>query len=153
MAGQTKKPGRSPEAAKRKPPAGKPNAPKLKSPERRLTLLVVDDERPVIAAIRKAFMPYKDQVDLGTTTSGVEALLLVSEMRPDGVVVDAVMPDIDGLEVCRRIRARRQMDKIRIFIMDKDVPPELEQASKQAGAVMCLRKPVDVNLLLELMRR
>ncbi len=67
-------------------------------------LLVVDDERQVLDAIKRAFKPYANQVELQTTTSGVEALLLVSEQKPHGMLIDLNMPDIDGIEVCRRLR-------------------------------------------------
>src|SRR6185503_15691604 len=45
-------------------------------------LLVVDDEKPVLEGLKRVFKPYANQVDITTTTSGVEALLLVSEQRP-----------------------------------------------------------------------
>jgi excisionase family DNA binding protein len=51
-------------------------------------LLVVDDEKPALDTIKRAFKPYAAQVEVMTTTSGVEALLLVSEQRPHGMLVD-----------------------------------------------------------------
>jgi excisionase family DNA binding protein len=115
-------------------------------------LLVVDDERPVLDAIKRAFKPYSAQVELQTTSSGVEALLLVSEQKPHGMLIDLNMPDIDGLEVCRRIRARKQMESVRLITMTSNHSPEVVEQSKQAGAIACLAKPLDVQQVLELVR-
>ncbi|QSQ20156.1 response regulator [Pyxidicoccus parkwayensis] len=115
-------------------------------------LLVVDDERPVLEAIKRAFKPYAAQVELQTTTSGVEALLLVSEQKPHGMIIDLNMPDIDGLEVCRRIRARKQMEGVRLITMTSLHSPEVVEQSKQAGALACMAKPLDVQEVLELFR-
>src|SRR5437762_4513299 len=70
-----------------------------------IRILVVDDEKAVLDAVKRTFRPFAEQVHLTTTTSGVEALLLVSEQKPHGLVIDLNMPEVDGFEVCRRIRA------------------------------------------------
>src|SRR5579872_4382022 len=69
-----------------------------------VSLLVIDDEKPVLDALKRALKPYADRVQLSMTTSGVEGLLMVSEQKPHGLLVDINMPDLDGLEVCRAIR-------------------------------------------------
>ncbi|NOK23112.1 MULTISPECIES: response regulator [Corallococcus] len=115
-------------------------------------LLVVDDERPVLDAIKRAFKPHANQVELQTTTSGVEALLLVSEQKPHGMIIDLNMPDIDGIEVCKRIRARKQMEGVRLITMTSNHTPDVVEQSKQAGAVACLPKPLDVTQVMELFR-
>ncbi|NMO22634.1 response regulator [Pyxidicoccus fallax] len=115
-------------------------------------LLVVDDERAVLDAIKRAFKPFAAQVELQTTTSGVEALLLVSEQKPHGMIIDLNMPDIDGLEVCRRIRARKQMEGVRLITMTSLHSPDVVEQSKQAGALACMAKPLDVQQVLELFR-
>ncbi|RKH42520.1 response regulator [Corallococcus sicarius] len=115
-------------------------------------LLVVDDERQTLDAIKRAFKPHANQVELQTTTSGVEALLLVSEQKPHGMIIDLNMPDIDGIEVCKRIRARKQMEGVRLITMTSLHTPDVVEASKQAGAVACLAKPLDVTQVMELFR-
>ncbi|MCP3105361.1 response regulator [Myxococcus sp. K15C18031901] len=115
-------------------------------------LLVVDDERAVLDAVKRAFKPFAAQVELQTTTSGVEALLLVSEQKPHGMIIDLNMPDIDGLEVCRRIRQRKQMEGVRLITMTSMHTPDVVEQSKQAGALACLAKPLDVQQVLELFR-
>ena len=68
-----------------------------------MKILVVDDERAVRDSLRRALELQGYQVDLAA--DGAEALaLLEANGQPDAVVLDILMPGIDGLEVCRRIR-------------------------------------------------
>ena len=115
-------------------------------------LLMVDDEKPVLDALKRAFKPYANQVELTSTTSGVEALLLVSEHKPHGMLVDLSMPDLDGLEVCRRIRARKALEGVRIITMTGRYTPDVVEQSLKAGATACMAKPVDVQQVLDVFR-
>jgi excisionase family DNA binding protein len=115
-------------------------------------ILVVDDEKPVLDAMRRAVKAHGAEVELTTTSSGVEALLLVSELKPHGMLIDLNMPDMDGFEVCRRIRARKTLESVRLLTMSGRHTPELVDQSLKAGAVACLAKPIEVEALLELFR-
>jgi excisionase family DNA binding protein len=115
-------------------------------------LLVVDDEKAVLDAMKRAFKPFATQLELVTTTSGVEALLLVSEQKPHGMLIDLNMPDIDGFEVCRRIRARKQLESVRLITMTARHNPEMVEGSLRAGAIACLPKPVDPQQVIEQFR-
>ncbi len=115
-------------------------------------LLIIDDEKPVLDGLKRAFKPYSAQVDVTTTTSGVEALLLVAEQKPHGMLVDLNMPDLDGLEVCRRIRIRKPLEAVKLITMTARLSPELVDQSMQAGAVACLPKPIDVQQVMALFK-
>jgi excisionase family DNA binding protein len=112
-------------------------------------LLVVDDEKPVLDTLKRAFRPFGEQVQLTTTTSGVEALLLMTELMPHGLLIDLNMPELDGLEVCRRVRGRKQFEAIRLITMTGRHSPEVVEQSLKAGASACLAKPVSVEEVLE----
>ena len=62
------------------------------------------------------------------------------------------MPDMDGFEVCRRIRARKSLEAVRLITMTGRHSPELAEQSLKAGAIACLPKPIEVETLLELFR-
>ncbi len=115
-------------------------------------LLVVDDEKPVLDAMKRAFKPFANQVELVLTTSGVEALLAVAEQKPHGMLIDLNMPDIDGYEVCRRIRSRKQLESVRLITMTARHTPDVVDQSMKAGAIACLSKPVDAQQVVDLFR-
>jgi excisionase family DNA binding protein len=115
-------------------------------------LLVADDEKPVLDAMKRAFKAHANQVELTTTTSGVEALLLVTELKPHGLLIDLNMPEVDGFEICRRIRARKNLEGVRLITMTGRHTPEMVEQSLKAGAVACIAKPVEVGQVLELFR-
>jgi len=117
-----------------------------------IKLVVVDDEKNVLEALKRAFKPYSQQVEITTTTSGVEAVLLVTEQRPHGLLIDLNMPDMDGLEVCRRLRTRKQLESVKIITMTGRHSPDVVDQSIKAGAVACLPKPVDIAQVLELFK-
>jgi excisionase family DNA binding protein len=117
-----------------------------------IKLVVVDDEKQVLDAMKRAFKPFAGQVELVTTTSGVEAILLVSETRPHGLLIDLNMPEIDGLEVVRRVRSRKPLEGVRLITMTSRHSPEQVEASLKAGASACLPKPVDVAAVLDVFK-
>jgi excisionase family DNA binding protein len=117
-----------------------------------IRLLIVDDDKPVLDALKRAFKPLGSQIEVTTTSSGVEALLLVNEQKPHGMLVDLTMADLDGFEVCRRIRMRKQLDSVKLITMTARFSQELADQSIKSGAVACLAKPIDTQQVLELFR-
>jgi excisionase family DNA binding protein len=117
-----------------------------------IRLLVVDDEKAALDALRRAFKPHAPGVEVTTTTSGVEALLAVSELKPHGMLIDLNMPDLDGVEVIRRIRARKPLESVRLIAMTGGASKDLIDQATKAGAVAVYSKPVDVQQVLELFR-
>ena len=71
-------------------------------PERSMRILVVDDDPPSVKMI--GFLLREEGYTVLTTNSGPEALRMLNEEMPDLVILDVMMPGMDGLEVCRRIR-------------------------------------------------
>jgi len=115
-------------------------------------LVIIDDEKPVLDAMRRALRPYQGQIQVTTTTSGLEGLLLVSEHRPHGLLVDLHMPDLDGYEVCRVIRGRKALEGVRVITMTGRHSQDVVDRSLKAGAAACLPKPVDAHQILEMFR-
>jgi two-component system OmpR family response regulator len=85
--------------------------------ERRGRVLVVDDEAPIIELLSTAlrYMGY----DVTTARNGAGALEAASRTPPDVVVLDVMLPDIDGFEVCRRLRADGDFVPV-IFLTARD---------------------------------
>jgi excisionase family DNA binding protein len=117
-----------------------------------IRLLVVDDEKPVLDAIKRQFKQFADRVEVVTTSSGIEAILLVAENKPHGMLIDLNMPDLDGYEVVRRIAARKQFEGVKLITMTGRHSPDVVAESLKAGAAACLAKPVQAETVMELFK-
>jgi excisionase family DNA binding protein len=115
-------------------------------------LLLVDADKALLELTRKAFKGMGGSVDLVATSSGLEGLLLATESKPHGLLVDLGLTDVDAMELVRRIHAHRPLEGVRIITMVAQHTPELVQASLDAGAIACLPKPLDPTAVLELFR-
>lgn len=105
-------------------------------------ILVVDDDAPVQRTIKRVLE--KEGHFVSTASNGQEALDFVSKQRPDLVVLDIIMPELDGLEVCRRIRADPFVAKLPIlFLTAKGRPTDIAQGL-DAGGDDFLTKPFEV---------
>jgi len=106
-------------------------------------LLVVDDDRAVRDALRRALTLAGYAVECAE--GGAEAIELVAEELPDAVVLDVGMPEIDGLEVCRRLRLLG--NRVPILMLTARVEVSDRIAGLDAGADDYLVKPFDVEEL------
>ncbi len=83
------------------------------------TILVVDDE-PNITQLLKLYLS-RSGFQVETAANGEDALRKTRALRPDLIVLDLKLPDIDGLEVCRRVRAESDIPLIMLTARDEDI--------------------------------
>lgn len=109
----------------------------------RLVLVVDDDEmiRRLVRAVLEA-----DEFEVAEARDGQTALKLASETRPAVVVLDVMMPGLDGVEVCRRL----DHDQVKVVVLTARDDPKLEAEAKLAGADAFLTKPFSPIELLDL---
>ncbi|MEA2209147.1 MAG: two-component system, OmpR family, response regulator MprA [Solirubrobacteraceae bacterium] len=105
-----------------------------------MKVLVVDDDRSVREALRRVLTLAGYEVQLAD--GGAEAIELVVQSVPDAVVLDVGMPEIDGLEVCRRLRLLG--NRVPILMLTARVEISDRVAGLDAGADDYLVKPFDV---------
>lgn len=115
----------------------------------RKRMLIVDDDAIHLKAFARAFERYGDEIEIITSSDGVEALVLVGALEPHVVVLDVLMPLIDGLEVCRRLKANPKTRGISVVIVSGCVDAALERKAAAAGAVCCLLKPIRPAAVME----
>ena len=108
-----------------------------------MRVLVVDDDRAVREALRRVLTLAGYEVQ--TAEGGAEAIELVVQAVPDAVVLDVGMPDVDGLEVCRRLRLLG--NRVPILMLTARVEISDRVAGLDAGADDYLVKPFDVDEL------
>jgi putative two-component system response regulator len=102
-------------------------------------LLVVDDE-PINIQILSSILG--DDYTLSAATSGTKALELARKQSPDLILLDMMMPDIDGLEVCKTLKEDDATKDIPIIFVTGMSDPENEKLGLEAGAVDYISKPV-----------
>jgi DNA-binding response OmpR family regulator len=105
-------------------------------------ILAVDDDEPVLRSVRRVLENAGYTVH--TASNGQDALKMIERNRPDLVVLDIIMPGLDGLEVCRRIRADPYIARLPIlFLTAKGRPNDVAQGL-DAGGDDFLTKPFEV---------
>ncbi|MDQ3941365.1 MAG: response regulator [Actinomycetota bacterium] len=107
-------------------------------------VLVVDDTDHVRKMLAE-MMELDGFEVVGTAGSGVEAVDLAQATHPDVVVMDFKMPEMDGLEAARTIRASHPDQAIVLYTAYLDA--ELERQAKEAGVAMCVGKIEGLNQL------
>ena len=101
-----------------------------------ISVLLVDDSPVVIDGLRSILRSIPDIEIVGDATGGAEAVKKSRELAPDVVVVDAQMPDVDGVEATRRIKEAVPTAKV-LFMA---IHPDRVEAALEAGADCCLGK-------------
>lgn len=114
-----------------------------------MKILVVDDERPVRESLRRALELEGYEIELAE--NGGDALeRLEHNSQPDALVLDVLMPGIDGLEVCRRLR--REGNQLPVLMLTARTEVENRVAGLDAGADDYLTKPFALEELLARLR-
>jgi two-component system, OmpR family, response regulator MprA len=111
-------------------------------------LLVIEDDRAVRQALERALT--FDGYEVSTANDGSEGLAKVLDEQPDAIVLDVMMPHVDGLEVCRRLRARGDTTPILVLTARDTVGDRV--AGLDAGADDYLVKPFALDELLARIR-
>ena len=113
-----------------------------------MRILVVDDDAAVRSSLDRALRMNGYAVDMAA--DGAEALTQVAESPPDAMVLDVLMPNVDGLEVCRRLRALGDRTPILMLTAQDGVSERV--AGLDAGADDYLPKPFALDELLARLR-
>ncbi len=111
-------------------------------------ILIVDDDEEVGQLLTRLFTYSSSPVETMTATSGFEAGRLVHSFEPHVVLLDLMMPGVDGFEVCRDIKQNPATRAIRVVAMTGYYEDDNVAGILDAGAEVCLSKPFKLNALL-----
>jgi len=108
--------------------------------ELRKKVLIVDDERLTRAVLQHNVV--LAGYDVMVAGSGKEAMEKIIDVTPDLIVVDLVMPDMNGFEMCRRIRSNKETTKTPVIVVSALQSQSDVEEAKISGANVYLTKPV-----------
>ena len=121
------------------------------APGRRLRVLLADDQALVRAGIRQILDTSPDIEVVGEAADGRETLERYAALRPDVALVDLVMPNKDGLDVTRELRAHHP--DARVLILSLHMDGDYAERVLRAGAMGAIGKDVDPEELVDAVRR
>jgi excisionase family DNA binding protein len=113
-----------------------------------IRVLVVDDE-PEILKLFEAALGSDNRFEVTTAGTGYEAGMLTQRIRPDVVVLDLRLPDVDGSVVCRTIRDNPELIQTHIIMISGAMGDQEENELLAAGADVCFHKPIDMDAFTE----
>lgn len=114
------------------------------APDRRVKLLIVEDNDDIREYISQAL---EEEFDVATARNGLEGLKKAQELHPDLVISDIMMPEMDGIEMCRTLKEDIVTSHIQVILLTaKDSIPDREEGY-EAGADSYLTKPFSAKLL------
>lgn len=113
-------------------------------------LLIVDDDEDLVDLLVDQFAR-DGRFDVRSVNNGFGAGMLIKEFGPDLVILDVMLPDINGMEVCQLVRGDKTMDDVRIICISGMVEEDKIEDLKASGATDFLHKPFEVETLIERM--
>jgi excisionase family DNA binding protein len=110
--------------------------------------LIVDDDVELVELLRD-MLDSDGRFEIRTANNGFDAGMLVKEYRPDIIILDVMLPDINGKEVCQRVRSDPSMDDVQIICISGMVEQDRIADLKASGANDFLQKPFEVDTLMD----
>jgi DNA-binding NarL/FixJ family response regulator len=114
--------------------------------QQELRILIADDQPYMRRAVKSLLESHQGWTVCGEAVDGLDAVSQMAELQPDVVVMDMMMPNLNGLEATRRIR--QQFPSSRILILTLHDVPELVRLARSAGAGGLVLKSESNRLLI-----
>lgn len=111
-------------------------------------ILVVDDDKDLVELITDV-LERDGRFEVRSVNNGFDAGMMVKEYHPDLIVLDVMLPDINGKEVCQRIRSDATMEAVKIICISGMVEQDKVADLKAAGADDFMQKPFDTAKLVD----
>ena len=112
-------------------------------------ILIVDDEAHIRMLIGQTLEELEDEgVEFFTAENGEIALDIIQKENPQLVFLDVMMPKMNGMEVCRRVKKELGMDKVCIVLLTAKGQETDRQKGLDVGADVYMTKPFDPEVLL-----
>jgi excisionase family DNA binding protein len=113
----------------------------------RRKILVVDDDEIIVETIVLALEEDDHDYEVISAADGFEAGLQISRVKPHLVLLDIMMPDINGYEVCRRLKGDTETADIKVVVLSAYLDDDSYARMREYGADACFSKPLPLEKL------
>ncbi|MBK9284707.1 MAG: response regulator transcription factor [Sphingobacteriaceae bacterium] len=110
-------------------------------------ILLIDDEPDILVFMK--FNLQKEGYKVETAISGKEGVSLTSEFKPDLIVLDVMMPEMDGFETCMQLRKNKELNNTFIVFLTASGEDNLQVKGFEAGADDYIHKPIKIALFIK----
>ena len=125
---------------------GMPISEEAKAEEKK-KIFVVDDYKIILETIVQALEEDEFGYEMISASDGFEAGLQVNHFKPDLMILDIMMPDINGYEVCQKIKSSPETKDIKIVVLSAYLDDDAFKQMKENGADACFSKPLPLEQL------
>ena len=112
-------------------------------------VLIVDDEKDFLDIIAERLRAR--EMDVSATTSAEDALYMIEERFYDAVIMDFMMPAMDGFKALKLMKAKQPQTQI--ILLTGNVPDEKRREAKAVGALAVIEKPPDLKDLIQMIKK
>jgi excisionase family DNA binding protein len=113
----------------------------------RIKILVVDDDPIIVESIVQSLEEDEHDYEVISASDGFEAGLQVNHFKPNLLILDIMMPDIKGFEVCQKIKSNEETKNTKIIVLSAYLDDEKFNKMKEHGADACFSKPLPLSQL------
>ena len=114
-------------------------------------ILIVDDEKPITTLLAQTFE--QEGHEVATARDGIDCMNQMAAFRPDVVIMDIMMPKLDGVDTTRLIRRNDNYSDVLVVALSARSDEETRQRMKEAGANLFMRKPFVIAKLVDRVSR
>jgi len=115
----------------------------------RKRILIVDDDPIIVETIVQALEEEEYDYEILSASDGFEAGLQVNHFKPHLLILDIMMPDIKGYDVCKKIKENKETKDTKIIVLSAYLDDEKFKKMKEYGADLCFSKPLPLPQLKE----
>ena len=117
-------------------------------------ILIVDDEAHIRMLIEQTLEELEDEgVEFLTADNGASALEIIQEEKPSLVFLDVMMPKMNGMDVCQKVKKELSMQEVFIILLTAKGQELDRQRGQEVGADVYMTKPFDPEVLLQQARQ
>jgi two-component system OmpR family response regulator len=107
-------------------------------------VLIVDDEVDILDMLEVLMKSGDDDIKVAKAQSGIEALVMIGESKPDLLILDIMMPGMNGYDVCQKLKSNPSTQNVKIVAISGDHSAAVKERILSSGADLFFTKPLEI---------